>query len=102
MDSDGLSIVPLLKGQDQINRDAIFWHFPHYHHRAISPYGIVRAGPWKMIRWWEGFRHELYASVSVNFLGLVAVYILGRRWIDTVSSRATFAAPAGAALQHLP
>jgi arylsulfatase A-like enzyme len=35
-------------------------HFPHYHSKEIGPYSIVRSGRWKLIRWWEGGRSELY------------------------------------------
>lgn len=58
---DGLSLQPLLsdstptnrQGQDIRKRQAIFWHFPHYRH-APGPYSIIRAGDWKLIKWYEG------------------------------------------------
>src|SRR5690606_31425180 len=44
---DGLSLVPLLRGQtDRLERDALFWHFPHYRHLAFSPYTVIRAREW--------------------------------------------------------
>jgi arylsulfatase A len=56
---DGRSLVPLLKKSGSLNREAIFWHFPHYRGRA-APYSIMRAGDWKLIRFYEDNRLELY------------------------------------------
>lgn len=57
---DGLSLLPHLKsgGTAKLNREAIYWHFPHYRH-SPGPYSIIRAGNWKLIRWYEG-QVELY------------------------------------------
>ncbi len=37
---DGVSIVPLLQGADRLDREAIFWHYPHH-----SNQGARRARP---------------------------------------------------------
>ena len=50
--------MPLLKGEDKLNRDAIFWHYPHYHHS--TPAGAIRQGDWKLIELYEDGRLELY------------------------------------------
>ena len=57
---DGVSLAGLLKseGRQSLSRDAIYWHFPHYRHRP-GPYSIIRAGDWKLIKWYEG-GSELY------------------------------------------
>ena len=57
---DGKSLVAHLKsgGTKSLDRDFVHWHFPHYRH-APGPYSIIRAGDWKLIRWYEG-GHELY------------------------------------------
>ncbi len=34
---DGESLVPLFNGQEQLKRDAIFWHYPHYGNQGGSP-----------------------------------------------------------------
>jgi arylsulfatase A-like enzyme len=52
---DGLDLRPVLSGQGKLNRDALYWHFPHYRH-APGPYSIVRQGDWKLIKWYEGPR----------------------------------------------
>ena len=57
---DGESIVPLLRGQPALKRDAIFWHYPHYHPGSATPYSAVREGDWKLIEFYEDRRIELY------------------------------------------
>jgi arylsulfatase A-like enzyme len=58
---DGASLVPLLKDpQARLRRDAIYWHYPHYHPGGATPYGAVRAGEWKLIEFFEGNHVELY------------------------------------------
>ncbi len=57
---DGLSLVPLLKEQTSLHRPAIYWHFPHYHRYNNSPFSIIRAGDWKLIRWYDRETFELY------------------------------------------
>lgn len=58
--ADGESIVPLLRGNAQLNRDAIFWHYPHYHPGSATPYSAIRAGDWKLIHFFEDDHVELY------------------------------------------
>ena len=42
---DGISLAPLLKSGAKPDRDAIFWHYPHYHASGDGgPAGAVRAG----------------------------------------------------------
>ncbi len=57
---DGLSLLPHLKsgGQETLERNTLFWHFPHYRH-APGPYSIIRQGDHKLIKFWEG-QMELY------------------------------------------
>jgi arylsulfatase A-like enzyme len=58
---DGLSLVPLLgNATAKLDRDAIFWHYPHYHAGGGSPYGAVRDGDWKLIEFYEDRHVELY------------------------------------------
>ena len=56
--SDGESIVPLITQTDTLRRDAIFWHYPHYHHS--TPAGAIRQGDMKLIEFFEDGRLELY------------------------------------------
>jgi arylsulfatase A-like enzyme len=58
---DGCSLVPLLRQSGSIERQALFWHYPHYWNKArVRPYGVVRAGDWKLIELYEDMRVELY------------------------------------------
>ncbi|MHC5055194.1 MAG: sulfatase [Planctomycetota bacterium] len=57
---DGVSIVPLLRGGKSLAREAVYWHFPHYHGSRSLPAGAVRAGDWKLIEFFEDMRVELY------------------------------------------
>jgi arylsulfatase A len=56
---DGLSMVPLLKtGTTTFDRDAIFFHYPHYHHSR--PASSIRSGDWKLIEFLEEGKLELF------------------------------------------
>ncbi len=52
---DGLSLAKHLRsqGKQKLDRDAIYWHFPHYRHNP-GPYSIIREGDWKLIKFYEG------------------------------------------------
>jgi arylsulfatase A-like enzyme len=58
---DGESIVPLLKDpKARLKRNAIYWHYPHYHPGGATPYGAVRARDWKLVEFFEDMHVELY------------------------------------------
>ncbi len=57
---DGVSLVPLLKGATSIDRDAIYWHYPHYSNQGGFPGGAIRMGDWKLIERFEDGRIHLY------------------------------------------
>ncbi|QEG00319.1 Arylsulfatase [Stieleria maiorica] len=58
---DGVSLVPVLSGTGSLNRDAIYWHYPHYNqHPQSFPSGVVRAGKWKLIEAFEAGDVALY------------------------------------------
>ncbi|MES2694513.1 MAG: sulfatase, partial [Verrucomicrobiota bacterium] len=51
---DGISLASLLRGGAAPQRDAIFWHYPHYHASGFGgPAGALRAGDWKLIEYYE-------------------------------------------------
>jgi arylsulfatase A-like enzyme len=52
-DQDGLSIVPLFTTGGTIDRDALYFHYPHYHHQGYKPAGAIREGDYKLIEWYE-------------------------------------------------
>ncbi|MHC4637008.1 MAG: sulfatase-like hydrolase/transferase [Planctomycetota bacterium] len=50
---DGESIMSLLKQSGKLKREAIYWHYPHYHGQGIAPSGAIRKGDFKLIEWFE-------------------------------------------------
>jgi arylsulfatase A-like enzyme len=60
-DLDGVSLVPVLRGNGPLKRDAVFWHWPHYsNHGRQSPGGAVRAGDFKLIEYFENGTVQLF------------------------------------------
>ncbi len=57
---DGVSLVPLLEGEDTVERSALYWHYPHYSNQGGSPGGAIRDGSLKLIERYEDQRLELY------------------------------------------
>jgi len=52
MEVDGLSFAGVLQGhKDSFKRQALYWHFPHYHNGM--PGGVVRAGDFKLVERFE-------------------------------------------------
>lgn len=60
---DGVSLAPLLLGEP-LDRDPIFWHYPHYSNQGGYPGGAVRDGRWKLIQRYEDGRVHLYDLAS--------------------------------------
>ncbi len=59
--TDGVSFATLVKGDDSVDREAIFWHFPHYsNHGMQSPGGAVRAGNYKLLEYFENGTVQLF------------------------------------------
>ena len=52
---DGISLVSLLERTGTLERDALFWHYPHYGNQGGFPGSAVRMGRYKLI---ESFEHE--------------------------------------------
>ena len=57
--ADGRSLVPVLRGETPPER-ALFWHYPHYGNQGGAPAAAVRRGDWKLIKWFEDGREELF------------------------------------------
>ena len=59
-DVDGVDLAPLLRNPERApDRSALFFHYPHYY-ATTSPVSAVRAGDWKLLRYYEDQRLELY------------------------------------------
>jgi arylsulfatase A-like enzyme len=56
----GVDFTDLLTGEDTLQREAIFWHYPHYGNQGGTPGSSVRAGDYKLIEFFEDGRLELY------------------------------------------
>ena len=53
-DMDGVSLIPLLMDPDnELYRNALYWHYPHYHSAGLGPQGAIRQGSYKLIEWYE-------------------------------------------------
>lgn len=57
---DGESILPLLEGRDKIDREALYWHYPHYGNQGGTPGSSIRMGNYKLIEFFETGKCELY------------------------------------------
>jgi arylsulfatase A len=52
-DLDGISFEPLLRQTGSISREALYFHYPHYSPQGGRPGGVVVAGRYKLIVWYE-------------------------------------------------
>lgn len=53
---DGISLLPVLKQTGTLNRETLYWHYPHYHRGSgMVPAGAIRKGKFKLIEWYEPF-----------------------------------------------
>jgi arylsulfatase A-like enzyme len=58
---DGVSLVPLVTGDGDIERQALYWHFPHYsNHGMQSPGGAIRSGDYKLLEYFENGTVQLF------------------------------------------
>lgn len=57
---DGESLEPLLRQSGSMKRDAIYWHYPHYHGGGATPYGAIREGDFRLVEFYEDNHVELY------------------------------------------
>lgn len=56
---DGVSLVKAIKG-GQLDRDTLYWHYPHYHGSTWTPGAAIRSGDWKAIQFYHYEKAELY------------------------------------------
>ena len=55
---DGVDITAALEGRPSPAREALYWHYPHYH--VEKPSGAILKGDWKLIEWFETGKTELF------------------------------------------
>jgi len=77
---DGLSILPLLNGENSLDRDALFWHFPAYLQKydggmedardpvmRTRPVSVIRKGDWKLMLFYEEWMLDgQWATIETN------------------------------------
>tara|TARA_R110002096_G_scaffold11515_4_gene42337 strand:- start:4556 stop:6013 length:1458 start_codon:yes stop_codon:yes gene_type:complete len=56
---DGLDLRPVLEG-GTLNRESLYWHYPHYSNQGGFPGGAVREGAYKLVERYEDGRVHLY------------------------------------------
>jgi Arylsulfatase A and related enzymes len=57
---DGCDLSVVLK-EGHLERDALYWHFPHYNkHPFSTPGSVIRRGRWKLIDSFDPESKELY------------------------------------------
>ncbi|MCC9658570.1 sulfatase [Rhodopirellula halodulae] len=100
---DGVSLVPLMtNSSSKLTRDALHWHYPHYHHDR--PASAIREREWKLIEYLDGTGDvELYHLPSdISESENLADEKKGRtadlkrklnNWRQTVSARMPIANP---------
>ncbi|MEM7371822.1 MAG: sulfatase [Bacteroidota bacterium] len=57
---DGLNLRSVLRGKTELDREALYWHYPHYHGSTWTPGAAIRMGKWKLITWYDWEKTELY------------------------------------------
>ena len=57
---DGINLLPLLTQTGDIQRDALYWHYPHFSNQQGRPGGVIRQGDYKLIENYEDGTLELY------------------------------------------
>jgi len=58
---DGLNLLPLFRNGGSLERESVFWHFPHYNrHPSSVPSSVIRKGRWKLIETFDPEGVELY------------------------------------------
>ncbi|MEM8952610.1 MAG: sulfatase [Verrucomicrobiota bacterium] len=57
---DGTSLLSVLTRQQPLDREALYWHYPHYHNGGASPHGVVRKGRYRLVEHFDGTPAELY------------------------------------------
>jgi arylsulfatase A-like enzyme len=57
---DGESLTGLFAGEEALDREAVYWHYPHYGNQGGTPAAAVRRGDWKLVEFFEDDHVELY------------------------------------------
>ena len=87
---DGASLLPLLKGNNSLKRESLFWHFPAYLQSYAGlkedsrdtifrsrPVSVIRKGDWKLLMFHEewsldGGRENIRINNSIELYNLAS------------------------------
>ncbi len=58
--ADGLSLRPIIDHGATLPERPLYWHYPHYGNQGGDPSSVIREGKWKLIRYYEDDRIELF------------------------------------------
>ena len=58
--NDGVSLTPVLLGEDKLSGRDLFWHYPHYSNQGGFPGGVLRRGDFKLVERFEDGALHLY------------------------------------------
>ncbi|MEM7477530.1 MAG: sulfatase, partial [Planctomycetota bacterium] len=56
---DGIDLLPALEG-GKLERDSLYWHYPHYSNQGGIPGGAIRTGAFKLFERFEDGSVQLY------------------------------------------
>ena len=56
---DGIDLTPALRGES-LDRQSLYWHYPHYSNQGGIPGGAIREGNYKLFERYEDGRIHLY------------------------------------------
>ena len=56
---DGIDLMPALKGES-LDRESLYWHYPHYSNQGGMPGGAIRTGDFKLVERYEDGQVHLY------------------------------------------
>lgn len=58
---DGVSFAKILSGEEEkLDRETVYWHYPHYGNQGGTPGSSLRSGKWKYIEFYEDNSRQLY------------------------------------------
>ncbi len=57
---DGMDLSQVIKGEENLHRTELYWHYPHCHGSGWKPGAAIRDGDWKLIEFYESDKVELY------------------------------------------
>jgi len=58
---DGKSLLSVASGKGALQRDALYWHYPHYCYHGMNDMGsVIRCGDYKYIHHYDNKKHELF------------------------------------------